>query len=268
MQANAASSSLDICPRSTRRGFLGAVLAGIAAAAMPGRQALASSNGLELDLPQLAYAGGNWQPYPTALRRLAWELHRRTLVNATLEPSEIKPTTAMLSRTPLAFLCGDRGFGAFPSQAVEALGRFIKLGGTLVVDAAFTPDGNGDAFDRSASELLSAVLGSIPMVPVPSAHVLYRTFYRVERPVGRVEGPNYLEGAEFDGRLAVIRTRHDLLGAFAKDNLGNWQAEVVPGGDRQREQALRLGLNIVLYALCLDYKNEEPHRRFSRRAGE
>ena len=69
-------------------------------------------------------------------------------------------------------------------------------------------------------------------------------------------------------RLAIIRAEHDLAGAWARDNLGNWEHDVTPGGDRQREQAFRLGINIIMYALCLDYKNEEPHRRFNQRTIE
>jgi hypothetical protein len=29
---------------------------------------------------------------------------------------------------------------------------------------------------------------------------------------------------------------------------------VYPGGEQQREMAVRWGINIVMYALCLDYK--------------
>jgi hypothetical protein len=32
-----------------------------------------------------------------------------------------------------------------------------------------------------------------------------------------------------------------------------------PGGDRQREMALRMGINLVMYATCLDYKRDQVH---------
>ena len=38
-----------------------------------------------------------------------------------------------------------------------------------------------------------------------------------------------------------------------------WEHEVVPGGDDQREEAFRLAINLVMYALCLDYKTEQAH---------
>ncbi len=77
-----------------------------------------------------------------------------------------------------------------------------------------------------------------------------------------------MTGYTVGNRLGVIVTHHDLGGAWARDNLGNWELAVEPGGDRQREKAFRLGINMVMYALCLDYKDEEPHRRFGREITE
>ena len=34
---------------------------------------------------------------------------------------------------------------------------------------------------------------------------------------------------------------------------------VTPGGERQREYAARLAINIAMYALCLDYKDDGVH---------
>lgn len=218
----------------------------------------------KVQLGQLVYSGGDWRPRPTALRRLAWEVHKRTAVAMALEPIEIKPTLAALAESPLVYMSGDRPFSAWPEDAVLAATRFIKLGGTLVVDPAYTPEGDGAGFDRSVDDLMGRVLPGIEPFDFPADHVLFRSFYQIGRPVGRVEGPSSLSGWMSDGRAAVIRTRHDLGGALARDNFGNWEHEVNPGGERQREEAIRLGVNIVLYTLCLDYKDEEPHRRFGR----
>jgi hypothetical protein len=83
--------------------------------------------------------------------------------------------------------------------------------------------------------------------------------------VGRIEGPAYLEGVERAGRLAVVYSRHDLGGAYERDNLGNYGHAVVPGSERQRELAFRLGVNLILYALCLDYKDDQVHAPFIMR---
>lgn len=81
----------------------------------------------------------------------------------------------------------------------------------------------------------------------------------------------YVEGVERDRRLAVVYSQNDLGGAWARDGFGHWEHEVIPGGDAQREDAFRFGVNLVMYAMCLDYKTEQAHidyilrtRRFPR----
>ena len=69
------------------------------------------------------------------------------------------------------------------------------------------------------------------------------------------------------GRLApvtAVRGNND-RGAWARDNFGNWEYECVPGGARQRELAFRMGINLVMYALCLDYKSDQVHVEYIMR---
>ena len=64
---------------------------------------------------------------------------------------------------------------------------------------------------------------------------------------------------EHEGRAAVLYSANDILGACERDVFGRWAKPVAPGGTRQRELAQRLGVNIVLYALTLDYKQDLVH---------
>jgi len=62
---------------------------------------------------------------------------------------------------------------------------------------------------------------------------------------------------------------HDLLGALARRE-GGWALSVEPGGERQRQYALRLAVNLAMYVLCSDYKDDQVHapwlmRRRARR---
>jgi hypothetical protein len=249
----------------TRRAFLGSA-AILAASVLVPRRGSAVGPASQVDIAQLAYAGGNWRPRQTALRRLAWEVHKRTAIDMALEPTEIKPSTKAFANSPLAYLSGDRPFPEWDAEAIDALSRFLKLGGTLIADPAFTADGDRDGFDESLDGLLDSALPGVEPTPILPGHVIFRSFYELPRAVGREQGPPGLIGRVLGERVAVIRTEHDLGGAWARDNLGNWEHEVTPGGERQRESAFRLGVNLVVYALCLDYKNEQPHRRFGREA--
>ena len=248
--------------QANRRFFLTTSALSLAGFFLP--RAAFSVGGSQVELSQLMYGGGNWKPRPTALRRLLWEIHKRSAVDAALEPTEVKPQTKLLSRSPFVYMAGDRPFAPFSDSQLNAMRRFVHLGGTLLIDTAHTPEGDSDGFDASVSAFTARLLPKVPVQPVTAAHVMFRTFYQLARPVGRILGPPHLLGMTVGDRIAVIVSRHDLGGAWARDNLGNWEHAVEPGGDRQRENAFRLGINLVMYALCLDYKNEEPHRRFGR----
>jgi Domain of unknown function (DUF4159) len=62
-----------------------------------------------------------------------------------------------------------------------------------------------------------------------------------------------------------VYVQSDLGGALERDDVGNYTLDVVPGGARQREMAQRLAVNLVMYALCLDYKDDQVHAPFIMR---
>jgi hypothetical protein len=44
-----------------------------------------------------------------------------------------------------------------------------------------------------------------------------------------------------------------------------WEQAVTPGGDVQREHAVRLAVNIAMYVLCSNYKDDQVHAPFLMR---
>ena len=196
-------------------------------------------------------------PRPTALRRLAWEVVRRTSVSTTSDPADIRLSDANLFRYPFLVLSGDRRFPLPPENDIARLRRHITYGGFLLIDSAEGRAGGG--FDESVRRLLAQTLpGELP-IRIPDSHVLWKSFYVLRGAPGRIIASPLLEGVERDRRLAVVYTQNDLSGALARDGFGRWEHEVVPGGEDQREEAFRLAINLVMYALCLDYKTEQAH---------
>jgi hypothetical protein len=197
------------------------------------------------------------------LRRLAWELERRTSLVTLPDPLELAIASPDLFHYPLCLLSGDRSF-ALPSEAdAVRLRRYLTFGGCLVIDSA---EGRvGGAFDESVRRLLARVLpGDMPK-RLPDDHVLWKSFYILHDPPGRLLLTPAVECVERDRRLAVIYTQNDLCGALARDGFGRWEHDVVPGGDEQRERAFRFAVNVAMYALCLDYKTEQAHIDFIMR---
>jgi len=214
------------------------------------------------DVRLVEYEGGQPAPRATAPRRLAWEVRKRTSVETRLVPTTARLDSPGIFETPFLYWTGDRSFGPLSEPEVVGLRRFVEFGGFVLIDDA---SADGDGFDGSVRRELARAFPSHALVTLPATHTVFRSFYLLDRPVGRVRGPQHVYAIERGDRAAVIYSRHDLGGAWARDNLGNWEYPVVPGGEPQRESAIRLGVNLVLYALCLDYKDDQVHAPFIMR---
>jgi hypothetical protein len=192
----------------------------------------------------------------SALARWAWEVARRTSASARLVSSEVSAADAALLGEPFVVWAGSGDVPDLSLAEVARLRQFLLLGGLVFVDDG---DPESGAFGRAARRELTRVLPECPVIKLDAGHVLYRTYYILARPVGRVLGPPSFE-AMLRGSIAqVIFSSHDLLGALARPAGGDWALQVVPGGSRQREQAVRLATNLAMYLLCSDYKDDAVH---------
>ncbi len=214
----------------------------------------------DVQLALLRYRGGNWNPRPRALSRLAWEIRKRTSISIDLQAAAVEPESRAIFDHPLLIWQGDAAFSPLSVAAVANLRQHLLRGGTLLVDIS---DGQpGGPFDTSVRRELARILPDGKLVRVPEDHVIYKSFYLLDRHGGRVPARPYLEGAFVDGRLAVVLSSNDLAGAMARDEFGQWEYDVGVGGESTREVTFRLGVNLVMYALCLDYKEDQVHIPF------
>ncbi len=209
-----------------------------------------------IDLPQLAYDGA-WNPRAGALEELGREVRLRSRVEPQQTPTVVRPRDENLFRTPFLWVAGEDALPDFDPAVVRRLRRFIDLGGLMVFDDA--SGGSAPEFRRSVLELAAVLAPSAPMREVTAEHVLYRSFYLVDRPCGRTDFGNPLLGVHDAGRLKMLFVPGDLGGAFSRDLRGSYRYPCNPGGPSQREEAIRLGVNIVLYATCTDYKSDRAH---------
>jgi hypothetical protein len=233
-----------------------ATLAGGVIALGP-RRAAAFGDTASLVVAQLRY-DGDWNPRPTATRRLAWEVTRRTSIEMALEPHVVGLDDPDLFFYPLLYIAGTSDFAPWPEEGVRRLRRYLTAGGLLLADSADP----GDGFDRALRRELGRIFPDRPLSRLAPEHVIYKTFFLVDRQGGRVINRPYMESIDVDGRTAVLYSHNDLGGAWARDGFGNWEYQVIPGGDSQREMTFRLGINIAMYALCLDYKEDQVHLPF------
>jgi hypothetical protein len=199
----------------------------------------------------------------SGLERVAWELEKRTSLSAAPRPAKTSPSDAQLRRHPLLVLRGKGALQPLDERGLDALRAHLEAGGLLFIDAA-EPERPlaDDPFDRDVRLLVRRLFPRGALETLPRSHVLYRTFYLAGAPVGRRARSPVLEAVSLDGRVAILYSRNDLVGALARDRLGAWAHVVEPGGEPQREQAMRMLVNVAMYALCLDYKADQVHVKY------
>ncbi|HJL19048.1 MAG TPA: DUF4159 domain-containing protein [Sandaracinaceae bacterium LLY-WYZ-13_1] len=238
------------------------LVAGLVFAAAAPRVALAIGESSFFEVYAVEYSGGDPHPRPTAPYRLGWEVRKRTSIEVPLQHGGARLDDPAIYEHPFLYWSGDEAFDELSDAEIAGLRRFVRFGGFVLIDDA-APEQSG--FDRSVRRALSRAFPDRPLRELSGNHTIYRSFYLLSRPEGRIRGPDHLEAIEIGDRVAVLYSRHDLGGAWARDNLGSWQHPVTPGGDEQRERAIRLGVNVVMYALCLDYKDDQVHAPFIMR---
>ena len=165
-----------------------------------------------------------------------------------------------------------------PPAAIARVAAFMKHGGTILFDTRDALTSRPGAAPTSEAAWLRDLLAGIDVPdiePLPADHVVTRTFYILAGFVGRyATGQTWIEalppatGDEAtrparagDSVSPIIITGNDLAGAWAQDNSGQPLFPLVPGGARQRELAIRGGINLVMYTLTGNYKADQVHVR-------
>ena len=248
--------------RRLLRGMVGVPAAVGLGASVP-RTALALPASNTFTLAQLRYRGGQWDPRPRATIPLTREVRQRTSVNTQDERAVITLNDPALFSYPFLYMTGAQSFDPWTDQELVALRRYLLFGGMLLIDDA---RGNkGHDFDASVRREISRVFPDRPLKILPPSHTVFRSFYLI-RTVGGVRLVNpYLEGVHVGEQTPLLYCQNGLGAAWERDYLGNWVAACRPGGEAQRLEAFKLGVNCVLYALTVNYKQDLIHLPFIRK---
>ena len=218
------------------------------------------------------------------LQGLTLALAVRTALEAA-EPIGLDPARDELAFYPLIYWPIDPRAPKPSVEALQHLDAYMKQGGTVLFDtrdALEAPAGPGGESRGPGMRTLQNILSSLDipeLEPVSHDHVLTKTFYLLKDFPGRYNtGQLWVEAlpAESDdteesnrparagdGVSSIIITSNDLAGAWAVRPDGQpmlplaWSA----GGNdvRQRDFAIRAGINIVMYTLTGNYKADQVH---------
>jgi hypothetical protein len=211
------------------------------------------------------------------LQGLSDTLFFRTSVEPS-NPASIDLERDDLALYPLLYWPITAGQKLPSAQAYERLNAYLGSGGMILFDtrdAGLAASGTTSPAARRLQQL-ALPLDIPPLEPLPSDHVLTRSFYLLQDFPGRhprgalwVEAApvdaEQVEGIPFrdlnDGVTPVVIGGNDWAAAWAVDGNGRPMLPVGRGyaGERQRELAYRFGVNLVMHVLTGNYKSDQVH---------
>ena len=146
---------------------------------------------------------------------------------------------------PFVYLTGTGEFELTDREA-QSLKRYVASGGFLLA----SPSGGAPGFDAAFRREIARALGGLELRPLAADHAVYNMLYAIDAVgyadyVARLEeAPPALplEGISLGGSTPVIYSPYGLG--------GGWRGFDHPfGRDIAHEDAMKLGINIVLYSM-------------------
>ena len=194
-----------------------------------------------LTIAQLQYeGGGDWYANPSGLPNLLKAIRERTGLSVSTTPARTRLTDPALWSHPYLYLTG-HGNIRFSDEEVRVLRRYLLDGGFLHVDDNY-------GLDESFRREIRRVFPDRELQELPATHPVFSVLY--EFPDGlpkihRHDGKPPQAFGIFDrGRLVLFYSYESDLGNGWED------PEVHDDLPETREAALRMGVNLFLYALA------------------
>jgi hypothetical protein len=194
----------------------------------------------ELTIAQLQYdGGGDWYANPSSLPNLLAFIAERTGLAVAPRPAAVRLTDPSLRSYPYLYLTG-HGNIRFSEAEVEALRAYLEAGGFLHADDNY-------GLDESFRREIARVYPGSELVDVPHDHAVYHVVYDFPDGLPKIHEhdgkPAQGLGVFRDGRLVVFYSYESDLGDGWED------PDVHDNPAETRERALRMGLNLFVYAM-------------------
>jgi hypothetical protein len=219
--------------------LLGVLL--LAFAPRPAAPQAAPPGAREFGIARLKYGGGgDWYEDRTSLVNLIREVGQRTTIPvAGAQEAVVEPGSAALFQYPFVFACGHGNMKFTPTEAANVR-RYLTSGGFLWVDDDF-------GIDPSFRREMAKVFPDDKIVELPFSHPVFHGLYEFPGGLPKIHehdgGPARAFGIVHDGRLVVFYSYDCDLGDGLEDE------DVHHDPPEKRESAMRMGLNLVHYAL-------------------
>jgi hypothetical protein len=221
-----------------RPAFLLAACLGLAAAPVLAPAARAQDRP-EITIARVQYGGGGDWYSGDPLPSLVAFARQHTLLDLDPEPITVELSSDRLFTVPFLYLNG-HGNVAFTEDEAGRLRRYLEGGGFLFINDDY-------GLDEPIRREMRKVFPEQEMTLLPASHPVYRAHFSFPDGLPKIHehdgGPAQGFGLFHEGRLVVFY-------AFESDLADGWEpAGVHPNPPSVREAALRMGVNLLVYAM-------------------
>ena len=194
----------------------------------------------DFTIARLKYGGGgDWYCDPSSLPNLLKAINERTHIRAAPKEVVVELTNPELYKYPYLYMTG-HGAVKFTDEEVKILRNYLINGGFLHADDCY-------GMDSSFKREMRKVFPESPLVELPFDHPVYHSFYDFPGGLPKIHEhdgkPAQGFGIFYQNRLVVFYSYECDLGCGWED------PDVHNDPLEKREQALRMGINIVVYVL-------------------
>jgi hypothetical protein len=182
--------------------------------------------------------GGDWYSDQSSLPNLLREFQARTGIPAARSEIVIELGDPGLFAHPFLYMTGHGNVRLTPDE-IEKLRAHLLGGGFLWADDCY-------GMDASLRKMVRELFPELDLILLPLDHPIYRSFYLLEGPpkIHEHDGKAPQGYGVLDGeRLVIFYTYEADIGCGLED------ADVHADSAEKREQAIRMGVNVLYYAL-------------------
>jgi hypothetical protein len=194
-----------------------------------------------LTLARVKYdGGGDWYNDPSAIPNLCDFIQKETNIDINTEEAKISILDESLFIYPILFLTG-HGKIALSDEEAERLRNYLLQGGFLYADDDY-------GLDSYFRKMMQQVFPDRPFVELPFSHGIYHVHFQFDHGLPKIH--------EHDNKppqgFGILDDRNRLMVFYTYEtNISDgWvDPQVYEDPPEKREDALRMGLNIIVYAL-------------------
>ncbi|KAA3604609.1 MAG: DUF4159 domain-containing protein [Calditrichaeota bacterium] len=191
-------------------------------------------------ITRLKYSGGgDWYGNPTSIKNLARFISDNTSIKISVSDNYAELKDENLYTLPYLYLTG-HGNIKFSEEEGEILKNYLTNGGFLHVDDNY-------GLDKNFRREIKKVFPEKELVEIPFSHKIFSSHYKFSKGLPKIH--------EHDGKspqaFGIFHEERLVLFYTYECDLGDgWEnQEVHNDSEEKRQEALRMGTNIVVYAL-------------------